>query len=149
MAESKLVVITPIEGASIDNSLPGDDSGRRWPRPDGNPPYPDQGLPDGGNVGTGERPVQLPAAPPPYPSVGLPPSVWPGVPVHKPAPGEPPIALPPGSVYPPLPEVIGNENVLALVWIPKVGYRWVVLGPVVTSGMLQPPTATPTRTRNP
>lgn len=147
MADSKLVVITPIEGASVDNSLPGSDSGRRWPRPDGNPPYPENGLPDGGNVGTPEHPVQLPAAPPPYPSVGLPPSVWPGVPIHKPAPGEPPITLPPGSVYPPLPPAIGNnENVLALVWIPKVGYRWVVLGPLLFQ-QPAPPVATP-RTRN-
>jgi len=86
--------------------------------------------------------VQLPAAPPPYPNVGLPPSVWPGVPVHKPAPGEPPIALPPGSVYPPLPPAIGNDNVLALVWIPNIGYRWVVLGAHITPQMLQPAPAT-------
>lgn len=144
MPDSKLVVITPIEGASVDNSLPGSDSGRRWPRPDGNPPYPDQGLPDGGNVGTPEHPVQLPAAPPPYPNVGLPPSVWPGVPVHKPAPGEPPISLPPGSVYPPLPPAISpNENVLALVWIPKIGYRWVVLGPLFHQSPVAAPKAKP------
>jgi hypothetical protein len=125
MPDSKLAIITPVgEGAHIDNDLP------QWPPANGgNPPYPDHGLPDGGNVGTPEHPIVLPPSPPPYPSVGLPPVIWPGVPVHLPAPGEPPITLPPGAVYPPLPPVIDTERrLLVLVWIPRVGYRWVVLG---------------------
>lgn len=140
MADSKLAIITPLEGVRPDNSLPDN----AWPPQVGHPVYPDNGLPDGGNVGTPENPIVIPPSPPPYPSVGLPPSVWPGVPVHLPAPGDPPITLPPGSVYPPLPPLIEARRAIVLVWIPGVGYRWTVLGPVVEPPMAPGgPAATP------
>lgn len=127
MADSKVAVITPLElGGRPDQGLPP----TLWPPANGGkPPYPDNGLPDGGNVGTPEHPIMLPPPPPNYPATGLPPSIWPGVPVHLPAPGDPPILMPPGSVYPPLPPLIDPEKrALVLVWIPGLGYRWVILG---------------------
>lgn len=124
MAESKLAVITTVEGVRPGHDLPDN----AWPPQVGHPAYPSNGLPDGGNVGTPEHPIVIPPAPPPYPSTGLPPSVWPGVPVHLPAPGEPPVPLPPGSVWPPLPPLIESRRMILLAWIPGIGYRWIVVG---------------------
>ena len=128
MADSKLAVITTVDGAHPDQGLPP----TLWPPGNGGrPPYPDNGLPDGGNVGTPEHPIVIPPSPPPYPSTGLPPSVFPGLPVHLPAPGEPPVSLPPGTVWPPLPPVIEGRRLVLLAWIPGLGYKWIVVGPQV------------------
>lgn len=127
MPDSKLVVVTPVSGASIDNELPDN----AWPPTVGHPEYPSNGLPDGGNVGTPEHPIQIPPSPPPYPSVGLPPSIFPGLPVHLPAPGDPALPLPPGSVWPPLPPLLDGKRLLVLAWIPGLGYKWIVIGPQV------------------
>src|SRR5215831_11021290 len=119
------------------------------------PPVVDNGLP-------GDRPPHASTGPvrPTYPvdpDYGLPkpPHVWP----QPPALGHPehPIALPPltpthpiyvpppevnndlpgGAVWPPLHEGM-PEKVVALVWIPGVGYRWVVLNASVSLPIAKP-----------
>ena len=123
MADSKLVIMTPVEGgAKPDQGLP---PGRTWPPTVGYPlpGYPDQGLPEGGNVGTPEHPIELPPAPTQLPV--FPPAVWPGVPIHPETPDHP-IALPPGMVWPPLPPSVDGKAVL-IAWVPTVGFRYVVI----------------------
>ena len=134
MADSKLVIMTPVEGgAKPDQGLP---PGRTWPPTVGYPlpDYPDQGLPGGGDVGTPEHPIELPAGPAQLPV--FPPAVWPGVPIH-PATPEHPIALPPGHVWPPLPGVLDGKMIL-VAWIPTVGFRYIV---VSTDAQPKPPVA--------
>jgi hypothetical protein len=74
----------------------------------------------------------------------LPPTVWPqppvapnhDLPVAPVTPEHPiylPVApnndlpLPPGSVWPPVPPSLGDGQVMALVWLVGIGYRWTVL----------------------
>jgi hypothetical protein len=84
----------------VDNTLPPLPPGI-W---GGAPTHPDQGLP----------PL------PPSISNDLP--VFPGTPEH-------PIAAPPGTIWPPLPvqPPVGSPNVLVIVWVPGVGYRYAVI----------------------
>jgi hypothetical protein len=55
---------------------------------------------------------------PPHVDNTLPPPVIAGTPEH-------PIALPPGTIWPPLPGVQGD--LVILVYVPFVGYRWLVI----------------------
>lgn len=123
MADSKLVLLTPVEGgAKPDQGLP---PGRTWPPTIGYPlpGYPDQGLPGGGDAGTPEHPIVIPPGDGKPPE--LPPAIWPGVPIHPETPDNS-LPLPPGMVWPPLPPSVDGKAVV-LVWIPTVGYRYVVV----------------------
>jgi hypothetical protein len=121
------------------------------------PGHPDAGLPiPPGHVGGGPMPPSRPADPgygqgrplpphmwpsPPVTTWPPPQPVYPALPIYLPPghasggpvpPGQPVdpgygIEMPPGSVWPPLPGIGGK--VIALVWIPGYGYRWVVIDP--------------------
>ena len=63
------------------------------------------------------------------PDNSLPPvPVSPEHPIYIPAPGAPDnsLPLPPASIWPPLPSEIDGV-VMMLVWVPGVGYRWIVV----------------------
>ena len=75
--------------------------------------------------------------PPEAPDNSLPPT--PGhLPVFPGTPGEP------GTIWPPLPvrpdnSLPGPENFLVIVWVPGVGYRWVVVDPSLKPDQGLPP----------
>jgi hypothetical protein len=54
----------------------------------------------------------------------------------------PPVDLPPGAVWPPLPPTIQGE-VMCLVWIVGVGYRWTTIDPSLSVGNPIAPTPQP------
>jgi hypothetical protein len=64
--------------------------------------------------------------------------VFPGTPEH-------PIAAPPGTIWPPLPVHLPSppsgspDNLLVIVWVPGVGYRYVVVDPSLHPDQGLPP----------
>jgi hypothetical protein len=135
--------------------------------------HPDQGLPPEVGVwppipGRPDHPIVLP--PPvitPKPPGGKPPVVWPPQidnslpeppPGIWPPPGAPDNSLPPtpgqlpvfpdspgepGTIWPPLPVMPDEGNLLVIVWVPGVGYRWAVVDPTLKPDQGLPPTAQP------
>ena len=106
------------------------------PRPPGRPPViwpPSAGIDN-----------TLPMPPPDLLPPGsidneLPPSAG-AKPVFPDSPGEP------GTIWPPLPGIPeGSGNLLVIVWVPTVGYRWAVIDPSLTvdNTLPSPPTAQP------
>jgi hypothetical protein len=63
------------------------------------------------------------------PDYSVPLPISPSHPIYTPDPGAPDnsLPLPPGAVWPPLPPVLDGGEVLVLVWIPGVGWRWTVI----------------------
>jgi len=105
----------------------------------GRPTYPvrpDHGLPSPPNRWPmPPRPVRpdnsLPIAP-----------VHPSFPIYLPGPDNE-LPLPPGAVWPPLPPALGATELLCLVWIVGIGYRWTVIDTSLKPGMPLPPTTVP------
>ena len=71
-------------------------------------------------------------------------AIRPDLPIYLPPSGpDNELPMPPGSVWPPLPPGV-TEQVLCLVWIVGVGYRWTVIDPSLSAGYpLVPPPAYP------
>lgn len=130
-----VMVCVPVGGGRPDNSLPdGGDGGQVDNSLPTLPNYPSNGLPSGGVI-PGNRPVQLPAAPPVFPNNDLPDTVFPGFPAHPlpPVPGTPgTLPILPGTVWPPLPPILGGKKYLVVVLIPGIGARWVVIDTSLT-----------------
>jgi hypothetical protein len=122
----------------VDNELPG------------TPAHPDQGLPPTYPVKPGNdlpRPPHVwPRPPRPVgPDQGLPPQpVTPEHPIYFPPAGpDNELPLPPGAVWPPLPPALGETELLCLVWIVGVGYRWTVIDTSLKPEQPLPPTTVP------
>ncbi|HTI78947.1 MAG TPA: hypothetical protein VL614_00700 [Acetobacteraceae bacterium] len=89
-------------------------------RPPTYPVDPDYGLPS--------PPSVWPQPPRPVdPGFGVPLPIGPEHPIYLPPPGvDNTLPLPPGAVWPPLPPSVTGQ-VMALVWIVGVGYRWTTI----------------------
>lgn len=120
-----------------------------WPRPPEGWVPPWQGKPPGVWPPPGHPGHPLPPEPPPTEGEDSKPEVWP--PDHHPGQPLPPVIpidpeepepQPPGTIWPPVDGMSGKAVIL--VWVPFVGFKWVVVDfsnkPVAPD---QPPTAQP------
>jgi hypothetical protein len=171
MSQSFRAVITlldPIDGGHPDQGLPGDPNYPDQGLPEGEEPV-DPGFgvgrpPHVGNLPPGMFPPHLPIVPrpprpphiwppsghvdntlplppedllPAHPDQGLPPNVG-QLPVFPGTPAEP------GTIWPPLPGLPeASGNLLVIVWVPGVGYRWAVIDPSLTVDNDLPPERAP------
>jgi hypothetical protein len=115
----------PIDPEYPDQALPGfpgrPGHGLPWP---GRPVDPGFGWGDRERPDRPDRPGHLPAWPirPGRPDLGLPPGT--------PDQGLPPEDPPPGTIWPPIPpdfELGFHGKAVLLAWIPRLGYRYVVV----------------------
>jgi hypothetical protein len=111
------------EGGGIDNSLPGDQPGidNSLPPDPGHPWLPGHRPP---HIGGGPIPSLPPRLNPP------PVQIWPpSAPVFPIPPGTPDneLPIPPGAIWPPLPPGMPEGQILVLVYITGIGWRWTVI----------------------
>jgi basic salivary proline-rich protein 1/2 len=107
------------------------------PLPPTYPVDPDYGLPI--------PPTVWPMPPRPVdPSYGVPVPIAPTHPIYLPPPGpNNDLPLPPGSVWPPLPPSVTGQ-IMCMVWIVGVGYRWTVIdASLKPTHPIMPPSAVP------
>jgi translation initiation factor IF-2 len=114
-----------------------------WPRPP-RPVRPSHPIAPGGGggatptppiAGGGGRPSH-PIAPPPVP-------ISPEHPIYLPGGPDNSLPLPPGAVWPPLPPALDDTELMCLVWIVGVGYRWTVIDTSLKPDNELPPTTVP------
>lgn len=158
MAEPFLALVTPLAGdRPVD---PGYGQPAPPPSVGGGPVYPPTVWPPGRPPTVGGGPIEPPPGvwpPPGHPAHPLPepppsegsdgkPEVWPPdhhvghplPPVIEVPPGEKPPQVP-GTIWPPVEGLKGD--VVILVWVPFVGFRWIVIDTDVKPGV---PTPNPT-----
>jgi hypothetical protein len=152
MSEPFAAIITPIADGAPDNDLPLPmPPPSVWPPDPAHPEQPIRLPPPHISTGPVEPPTIWPPGeinndlplPPPVvwppipgsPDNTLPPpvGVWPPAPIF---PANPIAGVPPGTVWPPLPMPphvgggpVVHEKLIVIVWVPGVGYRWVVVDP--------------------
>jgi hypothetical protein len=111
----------PLPPVATHPIMPGGEYPSHHPLPPTYPVDPNYGLPIPPTV------WPMPPRPePPDPEYGVPMPIAPTHPIYMPGAPNNDLPLPPGSVWPPLPPSVTGE-IMCMVWIVGIGYRWTVI----------------------